>query len=173
MFSLLTTALVLTSLATPAAHAESHLYAGGRFGAAFASGYVRTAYSPAVAIGAKWNSGIQLGMRMVVLPYPPEVYGANTPTVAIGPLVDFEYNFKAGDHFELYPTMSLGVAIGKSPVNGTNQILPEWQTGFGAHYLIHTNQNLDASSTIYIGPEFGIVPLVAAPYIAASAGVIF
>lgn len=171
MFSLLTTSLALVSLLTPA-HAESHLYAGGRFGAAFASGYVRTAYSPAVAIGAKWDSGIQLGMRMVVLPYPPEVYGANTPELAIGPLVDFEYNFKAGEHFELYPTLSLGVAIGKSPADGTNQILPEFQTGFGAHYLIPTSK-AEGASTLYIGPEFGIVPLVMAPYVAASAGVIF
>ena len=171
MFSLLTTTLALTSLFTPA-HADSHLYAGGRFGAAFASGYVRTAYSPAVAIGAKWSNGIQLGMRVVVLPYPPEVYGSNTPNVAIGPLVDFQYNFKAGEHFELYPTMSLGVAIGKSPIDGTNQVLPEWQTGFGAHYLIPTSKE-EGTSTIYIGPEFGIVPIIAAPYVAASAGVIF
>lgn len=168
MFSLLTTLLALAS-ASPA-HAESHLYAGGRFGAAFASGYVRTAYSPAVTIGAKWKSGIQLGMRIVVLPLPPEVYGDDTPDLAIGPLVDFEYNFKAGSQFEFYPTVSFGFAIGKSPVDSTNQVLPEFQTGFGAHYLIATGTS---GGQVYIGPEFGIVPGILAPYMAVSGGLIF
>lgn len=171
MFSLLTTGLALLSAFT-SAKAESHMYAGTRFGAAFASGYVRTAYSPALAIGAQWDSGIQLGMRLVVLPLPPEVYGADTPDLAIGPLVDWAYHFKAGQNFELYPTMSVGIALGKSPRDGTNQIMPQWQTGFGAHYLIPTSK-APGASRVYIGPEFGIVPLVVAPYVAGSAGLIF
>lgn len=169
MFSLLTTTLALATLATPA-HAESQLYAGGRLGAAFAPGYVRTAYSPAVVIGAKWHSGIQLGMRVVVLPLPPEVVGSDTPDLAVGPLVDFAYNFKAGERFELYPTASLGVALGKSPQDRTNQVLPQFQTGFGAHYLLSSGAS---EGTIYVGPEFGVVPLVLAPYMAFTAGAMF
>ncbi len=160
--------IALLALATPA-HAESHLTLGAKFGAAFAPDYVRTAYSPAVSLGARWDSGIQLGMRVVILPFPPEVYGEDTPELAIGPVVDFTYNFAAGQQFEFYPTVSLGVAIGKSPRDGTNQIMPQFATGFGAHYLVASGED----NQIYIGPEFGFVPLVLAPYMAVNAGVNF
>lgn len=177
MISLLALASTLVTLATPTAHAEGHFYAGARFGAAYPEGYVRTAYSPAIALGGKWDSGIELGLRFVALPNPPEVLGSNTPDFAVGPLLDFAYDFRVGKHLELYPTVSAGFAIGKGDEDGTNQILPEFQTGFGAHYLVALNKSLDDAGSVgnkaYFGPEIGVVPAVLAPYMAFSAGVTF
>lgn len=168
-------ALALCAL-LPAARAEdpatnqkvggAKVYASARGTVAVPTGYLGLATSYSIEGGAQFKDGNKVGIRLAYVPNPPDVYGASTPDVAVGPVFVWGYSLRVAPRIDFEPTIGLGALFGADPTNGVNIVLPYIQGGLSIRGRIPTQDG----SSITIGPEIGFVPTILAPYIALSVG---
>ena len=83
-------------------------------------------------MGAVFEDGNQLALRFAFVPDPPDVFGSDTPTAALGPVVSWAYNIRVARQFDLFPTACVGAVFGPSPATRLNMVLPYIQGGLGA-----------------------------------------
>lgn len=166
--TLLPTLLLLahSALATDAAQEPggARIYGSARGTVAVPTGYKGLASSYSLEVGALFRSGNQLGLRFAYLPYPPDVYGAETPEHAFGPVIAWAYQIRVSPTVDLGPTIGLGAVFGPAPDTGENKVLPYIQAGVGMRARVP----LSSGGAFAVGPEIGIVPTILAPYVALN-----
>ena len=167
--TLLASLLLLAHTAFAAPEAEqkagaARLYGTVRANLAVPTGYTGLAQSYSAEVGALFRSGNQLGLRFAYVPYAPNVYGQDTPDHAVGPVVVWAYNFRVSPRLDLYPAVGLGAVFGPSPKTTENMVMPYIQAGLGLRGRIPMSNG----GAIAIGPEFGFVPTILAPYAAVN-----
>ena len=164
-------ALILAAtnaFATPTTQPAARMISAGRASLAVPVGYEGFGTSYSAEIGAQFKSGQSLSLRLAFLPDPTQVYGAATPSFAMGPAVTWAYHVKVAPQLDVSPTVGLGAVFGVSPVDNTNVVLPYLQAGLGMRLRIP----MPGDSEFYVMPELGIVPAILAPMIAVNIGVI-
>lgn len=146
----------------------ARVYGTGRASVAVPVNYRGVAQSHSAEVGAMFHDGNQFGIRLAYVPYPPNVYGEDTPNHAGGPVLVWAYHVRIAPRVDLTPTVGVGALFGPSPATGENQVLPYLQGGVGLRTKVPTA----GGGAIAFGPEVGIVPTLLAPYIAANLTVI-
>lgn len=163
---------LLASLAlaedSPTSPGKARVFGSTRASVAVPTGYTGVAQSYGAEIGAMFEDGNQLALRFAFVPNPPDVFGADTPNAALGPVVSWAYNIRVSRAFDLYPTACLGAVFGPSPATQVNMVLPYIQGGLGARARFTTA----SGSEVALGPEIGFVPTILAPYIGFNLGLI-
>ena len=140
-----------------------------RYGLAVPMSEVGVAHNTTLELGAVFPSRHAVGIRMLVVPEPPHIYNNQTPDIAFGPVFSWAWYGRFARTIDLYPTASLGFAIGVSPVGEpVNKILPLLQGGFGIRFHVPAG-NLEWCIT----PEIGVSPLILAPYFGIGMGLMF
>lgn len=161
--------MILLALSALARADDNQLYVAGRGSLAYPANVAGTAIVASIGAGAILAEKNKLGVRFAVLPDPPSIYGVDTPDLAFGPLVDWAFLIRVGENFSLYPCASAGFAMGKSPYDGTNQIMPLFEAGFGADLHFKMSE----TSQLFFAPELGVAPFALAPYMGVNIGVTF
>jgi hypothetical protein len=146
---------------------DARVYGTARGTLAVPPGYVGMTTSFSVEVGALFDHA-QVGLRLAYLPYPPKVYGDETPENAIGPVVTYAYNVHVSRRVDIFPTFGLGAVFGPNHLTKENMVLPYLQAGLGIRGLIPLDGGSDRGGAVAIGPEIGIVPTILAPYLAVS-----
>lgn len=169
MFIALLTTLALaaepTTLEPPAREtAGARVYGTARATVAVPVNYTGIAQSYSVEAGAMFRDGNQFGIRLAYVPYPPDVYGKDTPDHSGGPVLAWAYHVRVAPRVDLTPTVAAGAVFGPSPATGVNKVLPYLQAGVGMRAKVPT----PGGGAIAFGPEIGIVPTLLAPYIAGN-----
>lgn len=142
---------------------DARVYGAARAALSVPLGYTGFATSYGAEVGAITAVGNQIGLRVLWTPNPPDVYGADTPDNAFGPVLNLAHHFRVAPSFDLSPTLALGAVFGPSPEDGTNMVLPAIQIGLGARFRIATGDGYLA-----IGPELGVIPTLGAPVMALN-----
>ena len=173
---MLSALVLLTALATaaepsstPASDAGSaRVYGTARASVAVPTGYVGLAQSYSVEAGALFTDHNQVGIRLAYVPYPPDVYGSDTPNQAAGPVLTWAYQFPVSPRVDITPALAVGAVFGPGAESQENKVLPYLQAGLGLRAKIPTA----GGGAVALGPEVGFVPTLIAPYVAANVTVI-
>lgn len=140
-----------------------------RYGVAVPMSEVGIAHNTTIELGAVYPTRHSVGIRFMVIPDPPEVYDERTPNIGFGPALSWAWYGRFARNVDLYPTASLGFAIGISPTGlPVNKILPLLQGGFGIRFHVPAGP-LEWCVT----PEIGVSPLILAPYFGIGMGLMF
>lgn len=155
-----------TAGATSAGHPR--LFAAARGGVAFPMNYKGVTGSYALDMGANFRDGHQMALRLVVMPNPPDVLGPReTPPLAAGPVLAYAYNIPLAPQLDIPVGAGLGLMIGQSAA-GYNKMLPYLQAEAG----IRMRAKIASDRQLFMTPSLGFVPLVLAPQVGISVGLL-
>lgn len=167
----LLTTLALAAEPSPTLDSDAgsaRVYGTARGTVAVPTGYVGFAQSYSVEAGALFRDHNQVGIRLAYVPYAPEVYGADTPNQAAGPVLTWAYQFPVSPRVDITPSLAAGAVFGPGAESKENKVLPYLQAGLGLRAKIPTA----GGGAVALGPEVGFVPTLVAPYVAANVTVI-
>ena len=122
-----------------------------------------------LGLGARWKDGTRLGMRVMMMPNPPEVFYADPGAIAGGVVVDYAHHFPVSRNTTIYPILSAGALVAVDEWSNENVVLPVTEAGVGLEYA----KVMSSGNHLTISPEIGVVPLMLAPYAALNVGVLF
>jgi hypothetical protein len=149
-----------------AAADTNYLTAAVRHSVAVPTNVVGIANNSSVEVGVTIVARQAFGVRFVVVPDPPAVYGEETPTIAFGPSVYWAWYGKLSSHIDVYPTGAMGFVVGQRPMGWpVNKVLPMFQAGVGMRFHSKVGK-----VELYATPEIGFVPLIVAPYFGIGVG---
>lgn len=167
MFTALLPTLALATVALaaePTETAGARVYGTARATVAVPVNYTGIAQSYSLEAGAMFRDGNQFGLRLAYVPYPPDVYGKDTPDHSGGPVLAWAYHIRVAPRVDMTPTVAAGAVFGPSPASGVNKVLPYLQAGVGLRAKVPTA----GGGAVAFGPEVGLVPTLLAPYIAGN-----
>lgn len=156
----------LDSRAPEPSHAR--LFVGGRGAASFPLNYQGIGSSFVLELGANFQDGNQLALRVAAIPDPPEVYGEKeTPDFVAGPVVAYAYNIPLSARVDIPVGGGVGLLLGQTE-DQYNKMMGYFLLETGLRMRVPVGEK----SQLYFTPTMGFVPLVIAPTVGFSVGML-
>lgn len=146
----------------------ARMYGAARASLSLPPNLVGVSGAASVDVGAQFGSGHALGLRLLATPGPGDAEGSSAPEVAMGPVIVWAKHMAVAQHFDISPTLGLGVLFGQSAINPYGAPITYALGGIGLRY----RGSLRDGTELFLMPEAGVVVFDQAPMVGLSFGIV-